>query len=248
MPWRIIYLRVNTHFTHQKSKTFLFNFTDNVSHFPIYLHMIFRNCSASSNTNYMSFLRSQDLDLEQGTSGHVNGEPRNGTNSVSVKFQRDENSGVKNNCIRGLPRLRFCIVIKHLLYIKKVIDPQGPFGNLICLIFCVTAIFLDPLFFYIPVTNDDNKCLRLDKKLGIAASVLRSVFDVFYTIYIIFKLRSDVFASCSLIYKEENSKKIARTHLMHFFLIDLLAILPLPQVRQTLFLQLSNNKLYVLMH
>lgn len=183
----------------------------------------------------MSLFRSQDLDLEQGTAGRVTGEPRNGTNSVSVKLQRDENSGAKNNGIRGLPRRWFCIVIKHLLYIKKVIDPQRPSGNLVCLIFCVIAIFLDPLFFYVPVTNDDKKCLRLDKKLGIAASVLRSVFDVFYTMYIVFKVHSDVFASCSLIHREKNSKKIARKHLLYFFLIDLLAILPLPQVRHTLF-------------
>ncbi|XP_006422165.2 cyclic nucleotide-gated ion channel 1-like [Citrus sinensis] len=173
---------------------------------------------------------SRKWDLEQGTAGRVTGEPRNGTNSVSVKFQRDENSGVKINGIIGLPGRWFCTVIKHLLYIKKLIDPRGPSGSLVCLIFCVIAIFLDPLFFYIPVTNDDKKCLRLDKNLGIAAIVLRSVFDVFYTIYIIFNLHSDVFASSSLIHKEENSKKFARKNLLHFFLIDLLAILPLPQV------------------
>lgn len=189
--------------------------------------------------------QSQALDLEQGTARRVSTEPRNGTNSVPVKFPRNQNAGVGKNGTRGLPRLWFCILIKPLLYVKKLIDPEEPFGNLISLTLCVIAIFLDPLFFYIPVINDDKKCLRLDKQLGIAASVLRSVFDFFYIIYImIFKLLRYVFASSSLIYKEVDCKKIAGKHLFHFFLIDLLAILPLPQVRLLLQLDIIVSELY----
>lgn len=58
---------------------------------------------------------------------------------------------------------------------KKVLDPQGSFlqkWNKIFVLSCVIAVSIDPLFFYIPVINNNKKCLDLDHKLEITASVL----------------------------------------------------------------------------
>ncbi|KAJ0034110.1 hypothetical protein Pint_26068 [Pistacia integerrima] len=121
------------------------------------------------------------------------------------------------------------MVVKHLLCVKKILDPQGPFGKWICLSLCVIASLLDPLFFYIPVINDLKKCIGLDKTLGITASVLRSVFDFFYIIYII-RMPRNLFAPWSNC-GGDNSQKNARKRFLCFFLVELLAILPLPQFK-----------------
>ncbi|KAJ0016885.1 hypothetical protein Pint_11058 [Pistacia integerrima] len=159
-------------------------------------------------------LRSLVANLEEGTAGESSRDYKDETNSVS-------------RIIRDVPKY----ISKHWLQVKKILDSQGPLGIWICLTFIVIEITLDPLFFYIPVVNDDQKCLRLDKYLGIIVTVLHSVFDFFYIIFIIFRLRTDLY----LIYKGDAPDKDALKHLLHFFLIDLLAILPLPQVMQPLF-------------
>ncbi|KAH0995145.1 hypothetical protein GBA52_019009 [Prunus armeniaca] len=45
---------------------------------------------------------------------------------------------------------------------------------------CVLSVLVDPLFLYIPIVNEDNKCLGLDKKLKKVVLILRSLTDVFY--------------------------------------------------------------------
>ncbi|PHT45105.1 hypothetical protein CQW23_14263 [Capsicum baccatum] len=60
---------------------------------------------------------------------------------------------------------------------KNILDPQGPFlqkCNKIFILSCVIAISLDPLFLYIPVIDNDNKCLGFDRPLEVTASVFRS--------------------------------------------------------------------------
>ena len=52
--------------------------------------------------------------------------------------------------------------------------------NVVFLLSCIIAVALDPLFFYLPVINEDKKFIRLDKKLWITAIVLRSFFDIIY--------------------------------------------------------------------
>ncbi|KAI4384811.1 hypothetical protein MLD38_002914 [Melastoma candidum] len=45
------------------------------------------------------------------------------------------------------------------------------------------AVTVDPLFFYIPVINDKEMCVRPDKMLGIIASVLRTYLDVVHALF-----------------------------------------------------------------
>ncbi|KAL6290814.1 hypothetical protein ACE6H2_008324 [Prunus campanulata] len=121
---------------------------------------------------------------------------------------------------------------------------------------CVFAVLLDPLFLYIPILNDDIKCLKLDNNLKITALVLRSVTDLFYIANIIFQVCR--FENCSPLIKqflpESCSSKLITSLIKSFrvllpevsnevpkpsitkeiwkssIIVDILAILPLPQV------------------
>ncbi|CAN6444405.1 unnamed protein product [Victoria cruziana] len=118
---------------------------------------------------------------------------------------------------------------------KKVFDPQGKFiqrWNKIFVLSCVLAIYLDPLFFYIPVMNEN--CLDVDHKLEITACVLRSFTDIFYVLHIFFKFRTGFIAPSSRVFGRgvlvEDLQAIASRYLLSYFFIDVLAVLPLPQV------------------
>ena len=121
----------------------------------------------------------------------------------------------------------------------KIFEPDHWFSQSWRIIFgvsCVIAIAMDPLFFYVPVIDEDKKCIGLDKKLRTTAIILRSVTDIIGVINIILQFHSG--------YKDEKSGekikipgKIARRYLWPYFLIDILVILPFPQVRES-FLQL----------
>nr|XP_004289183.2 PREDICTED: cyclic nucleotide-gated ion channel 1-like [Fragaria vesca subsp. vesca]XP_011463625.1 PREDICTED: cyclic nucleotide-gated ion channel 1-like [Fragaria vesca subsp. vesca] len=76
------------------------------------------------------------------------------------------------------------------------------------LVLCAIALSLDPLFCYILVVHDDKKCLGLDRTLRTIAIVSRSVIDFLYILHIIFQF-------CAT--RSVNP-------------VDILAILPLPQV------------------
>ncbi|KAL1552762.1 Cyclic nucleotide-gated ion channel 1 [Salvia divinorum] len=120
---------------------------------------------------------------------------------------------------------------------RKILDPQGPFlqkWNKIFVLSCLIAIFLDPLFFYIPIINGEKKCLDLDKKLELAASILRSFTDIFYLTHIIFQFRTGFIDPYSRVFGRgvlvEDSWEIAKRYLASYFIIDVLAVLPLPQI------------------
>jgi cyclic nucleotide gated channel len=119
----------------------------------------------------------------------------------------------------------------------KILDPQGPFlqrWNKIFVLACIIAVSLDPLFFYVPIIDDAKKCLGIDKKMEITASVLRSFTDVFYVLHIIFQFRTGFIAPSSRVFGRgvlvEDKREIAKRYLSSHFIIDILAVLPLPQM------------------
>ncbi|GLT27769.1 hypothetical protein SLA2020_027420 [Shorea laevis] len=122
---------------------------------------------------------------------------------------------------------------------KIILDPQGSFlqsWNKIFLLFCIIAVALDALFFYIPVVVNDKtrKCLNLDKRLGIIACVLRTFMDAFHIIHMIFEFRTGFIAASSRVFGRGeltvDRRTIAKRYLFKYFIIDVLAILPLPQL------------------
>ncbi|VVA11264.1 PREDICTED: cyclic [Prunus dulcis] len=109
--------------------------------------------------------------------------------------------------------------------------------NKILQVLCVVSLSLDPLFCYLLIVNDENKCLRLDTRLGNIAILLRSVIDFFHLFRIIFQFR----ASITIITPSQASgtgrnesvtepPALVGTYLLLWFLLDILVILPLPQV------------------
>ncbi|KAK6141073.1 hypothetical protein DH2020_025185 [Rehmannia glutinosa] len=120
---------------------------------------------------------------------------------------------------------------------KTILDPQEPFlerWNKIFVLSCVIAVSLDPLFFYIPVVDGKNLCLSLDENLEIIACVLRSFIDLFYVFHIFLQFRTGFIAPSSRVFGRgeliEDPKAIAKRYLSSYFIIDVLSILPLPQV------------------
>ncbi|XP_048421680.1 cyclic nucleotide-gated ion channel 1-like [Pyrus x bretschneideri] len=99
---------------------------------------------------------------------------------------------------------------------------------------CLCGVLVDPLFLYVPIIKDDVKCLFLDQKLKIAAVILRSVTDLFYILDVIFRIYGFENYSGFI----EQPSRFLRSLLTRRscvptiwdILIDILAILPLPQV------------------
>ncbi|KAF5451735.1 hypothetical protein F2P56_026815 [Juglans regia] len=125
---------------------------------------------------------------------------------------------------------------------REVFDPQDQFlqtWNKIFVLSCVISVAVDPLFFYIPVMKDKlkdgDKCLDLDNQLAIFASVIRSAIDAFYAIHILFKFHTAIFLPACRGFGRggliKDRMAIAKRYLFTgHLIIDILSILPLPQV------------------
>lgn len=125
---------------------------------------------------------------------------------------------------------------------KRFIDPQGQFlqrWNKIFVLACVLSVSLDPLFFYIPVIDGKRRCLNIDKQLAITACILRSFTDIFYVLHIILQFHTGFIAPSTRVFGRgeliTNHYAIAKRYLSSYFIVDILAILPLPQVCQFYF-------------
>ena len=108
---------------------------------------------------------------------------------------------------------------------------------------CVIAVSLDPSFFYIPVIDEDKKCIGLDKKLRSISLILRAVSDIIGVINIILQFhekdfKEENFGKATLLKGKDRQKKARRSFWL-YVLIDIFVILPFPQVRES-FLQLMN--------
>ncbi|KAG6729901.1 hypothetical protein I3843_01G053300 [Carya illinoinensis] len=121
----------------------------------------------------------------------------------------------------------------------RVHDPQDQFlqrWNKLFVLSCAISLALDPLFFYIPVLklNDEETCLYTDRKLAIIICVLRSVTDAFYAIHIYLQFRTGIIIPSSRVFGKgqliSHPMTIAKRYLFTYFTVDVLAILPLPQV------------------
>ncbi|XP_062076073.1 cyclic nucleotide-gated ion channel 1-like [Humulus lupulus] len=109
----------------------------------------------------------------------------------------------------------------------KILNPWTAYSRLwnkIFLASCVIGVSIDPLFLYIPIVNDDRKCLDRDHNIMIISLVLRSITDFSYVLHIIFRFKM------ALDMSKELSQSIFTKFPWSYLLIDVLAILPLPQV------------------
>lgn len=124
---------------------------------------------------------------------------------------------------------------------NKIFDPSSDFilmWNRIFLFSCFLALFIDPLYFYVPkiVYGDTYSCVGTDTHLTIIITFFRSIADLMYVIHIIMKFRTAfvktsstlrVFGRGDLV---TDPKEIAWKYLRSDFAIDVVAALPLPQI------------------
>lgn len=132
----------------------------------------------------------------------------------------------------------------------RILDPGSGAvlqWNRIFLFSCLVALFVDPLFFYLPsvVVNggdgngggggsSSSSCMTMDLNLGIVVTCFRTVADVFYLLQMVVKFQTAYVSPTSRSFGRgelvTDPKLIARRYLRYGFFIDLLAALPLPQV------------------
>lgn len=119
---------------------------------------------------------------------------------------------------------------------RKILDPRGQAirrWNKIFLVACLVSLFVDPLFFYLPVVRD-VVCIDIGVGLEVILTTIRSIADVFYTIQIFIKFRTAFVAPSSRVFGRGelviDPCKIAMRYLRHGFWIDFIAALPIPQV------------------
>ena len=74
-----------------------------------------------------------------------------------------------------------------------ILDPRKAFlkrWSVGFVLSCVTAVALDPLFFYLPVINQNKKCIGFDGRLWKTTLILRSFFDIIHLLHIILQFRT----------------------------------------------------------
>ncbi|KAJ7520604.1 hypothetical protein O6H91_19G012800 [Diphasiastrum complanatum] len=103
--------------------------------------------------------------------------------------------------------------------------------NKFFVISCLIAIFLDPLFFFLLSVDQTVYCIVFNVTFSTVITILRSITDFIYFLHMLLQFRLAYVAPASgsgeLI---DDPKKIASHYLKGWFLIDLIAVLPLPQV------------------
>ncbi|KAJ1698610.1 hypothetical protein LUZ63_007122 [Rhynchospora breviuscula] len=132
----------------------------------------------------------------------------------------------------------------NLPWHKRIFDPTSDFilgWNRVFLFCCICALFVDPLYFYVPTINYNvnggaTSCVESDTQLSVALTCLRSLSDLLYVIHIIIKFRTAyidpsstlrVFGGGELV---RDPKEISMRYLKSDFAIDVAAALPLPQI------------------
>eukprot|EP00257_Ricinus_communis_P015653 XP_015573617.1 cyclic nucleotide-gated ion channel 18 [Ricinus communis] len=125
----------------------------------------------------------------------------------------------------------------HILWHYQILDPDSDivtYWNYVFLITSIVALFVDPLFFFLPYADADGVCLTNDASLAVLITYFRSFADLFFLLHIIMKFRTAFVAPNSRVFGRGelvmDAKEIARRYLRSDFVIDLAAALPLPQV------------------
>ncbi|CAN0911242.1 Cyclic nucleotide-gated ion channel 17 [Linum grandiflorum] len=89
----------------------------------------------------------------------------------------------------------------------RMLDPGSDIvlrWNRIFLVSCLMALFIDPLYFYLPtITGKDDEassCVDTDHKLRIVVTFFRTVADIFYLLHVVLKFRTAYVAPSSRVF------------------------------------------------
>lgn len=171
---------------------------------------------------------------------HVQGAARK-SNNPSKSFRKGMKKGSEGlislgrSLRSGVSRAVFSEELKATE--KKIFDPQDVLllrMNRLFVASCILSIAVDPLFFYLPVIDQDSNCVGIDRKLAATSTTLRTLIDAFYLIRMALQFRTAYIAPSSRVFGRGelviDPTQIAIRYLRRYFIIDFLAVLPLPQV------------------
>ncbi|KAL6012309.1 hypothetical protein ACLOJK_002789 [Asimina triloba] len=131
---------------------------------------------------------------------------------------------------------------EHEPWQMQILDPGGDVvlqWNRVFLISCLVALFIDPLYFYLPSVgsmagSSPSLCMKTDLNLRIIVTSFRTIADLFYLLHVVIKFRTAYVAPSTRVFGRGelvmDPKKIARRYLRTDFFIDFIATLPLPQI------------------
>ena len=155
-------------------------------------------------------------------------------------FSPEGRAGEKSRAYGTLSFGRFKVFPEsHEPWRKRILDPGSDIflqWNRVFLCSCIVALFVDPLFFYLPTVVGDgsSSCMETDLNLGIVVTCFRTIADIFYLLHMTIKFRTAYVSPSSRVFGRGelvmDPEKIARRYLKSDFFIDLVATLPLPQV------------------
>ncbi|KAL6198610.1 hypothetical protein ACLB2K_028399 [Fragaria x ananassa] len=99
---------------------------------------------------------------------------------------------------------------------------------------CV-AVSIDCLFLYIPIIDQENKCLGSDKRLRNIALVLRSITDIAFILHILLLMDDEMDDDPKWDDSNKDPAKVSwlsrkMPRLSIYVIVNFLAILPIPQV------------------
>ncbi|KAM5571984.1 putative cyclic nucleotide-gated ion channel 16 [Rosa sericea] len=119
---------------------------------------------------------------------------------------------------------------------SEILDPGSETvtrWNYLFFVICIMGLFLDPLFFFLPLIGG-KACMETDLQISIYVTSIRTIADLFYIFHIIIKFRIAFIAPGSRVFGRGQLCKdpwaIATRYLKKDFFIDLAACLPLPQI------------------
>lgn len=124
-------------------------------------------------------------------------------------------------CLLNVIQLLALEIIPCALFIVFFpLDADGKYDPDMFLISDIVGVALDALFLYIPVVNEDIKCLMLDNTLKMVVIILRSLSDLRFLPRICHTIRAG--------FRDRSRKQQIAIRLA----IEIVAVLPLPQVRK----------------
>ncbi|XP_061355806.1 probable cyclic nucleotide-gated ion channel 20, chloroplastic isoform X1 [Gastrolobium bilobum] len=122
-------------------------------------------------------------------------------------------------------------------YVPGVMNPHTKIvqqWNKFLAIFCLVAIFVDPLFFFLIYVQKDHKCIVINLTWTKILVSLRSVIDFLYFLNILLQFRlayispeSRVVGAGDLV---DGPWEIASNYMKGYFFLDFLVVLPFPQI------------------
>nr|PNR38847.1 hypothetical protein PHYPA_019125 [Physcomitrium patens] len=120
---------------------------------------------------------------------------------------------------------------------RNYLDPTSPLlhrWNIFFVASGLVAVSMDPLFYYLPTVDDANNCVQIDGGLKKAVTVFRTMTDFFYLIHMFLQFRTAYIAPSSRVFGRgdlvTDPKMIAAHYLRKDFWLDLVAVLPIPQL------------------